>query len=156
MRALRQQVRLVPNKRRLLHRNKHVAPSVKSPDDRPRNDGLERDDFARRANHFVSLFRSCPAPIEKIFLFFRNKIRCTSSPSRPARGALRGRHERWEGDAMDAAASGARIARGRMMLMRTAKTCGPDAPTLASSLRQYPQATVAKEPGHRGEPGGNR
>ena len=34
--------------------------------------------------------------------------------------------------------------------MRTAKLCGPDAPTLASSLRvNNPQATVAKEPGHR-------
>jgi hypothetical protein len=49
------------------------------------------------------------------------------------------------------------------MLLRTAKSCGPDAPTLASSSRdgvsaqpgadrpQIPQATVAKEPGHRGE-----
>src|SRR5260370_5768256 len=37
-----------------------------------------------------------------------------------------------------------------MVLLRTAKTCGPDAPTLASSLRRYPQATVAREPGHRG------
>src|SRR6266852_2518412 len=46
---------------------------------------------------------------------------------------------------------------------RTAKSCGPDAPTLASSSRDgmsaqpgadrphIPQATVAKEPGHRGE-----
>ena len=37
--------------------------------------------------------------------------------------------------------------------LRTAKPCGPDAPTLASSSRNYPQATVAKEPGHRGEHG---
>jgi hypothetical protein len=36
---------------------------------------------------------------------------------------------------------------------RTAKSCGPDAPTLASSFRGVipAQATVAKEPGHRGE-----
>jgi len=35
---------------------------------------------------------------------------------------------------------------------RTAKSCGPDAPTLASSFAEaIPQATVAKEPGHRGE-----
>jgi hypothetical protein len=27
-------------------------------------------------------------------------------------------------------------ARGRMMLMRTAKSCGPDAPTLASSFAE--------------------
>src|SRR5947209_5474176 len=36
-------------------------------------------------------------------------------------------------------------------LRRTAKPCGPDAPTLASSLWSDPQATVAKEPGRRGE-----
>src|SRR6202047_2887978 len=47
-------------------------------------------------------------------------------------------------------------------LQRTAKSCGPDAPTLASSFAEfksaepgldktYPLTTVAKEPGHRGE-----
>ncbi len=40
-----------------------------------------------------------------------------------------------ERDAVDAAASGARMRAGRMMLMRTAKSCGSDAPMLASSLR---------------------
>jgi hypothetical protein len=50
-------------------------------------------------------------------------------------------------DAVDAVA--AQDGRGRR---RTAKSCGPDAPTLVSSLRMIePQATVAKEPGHRGE-----
>ena len=40
----------------------------------------------------------------------------------------------------------------RAALMRTAKLCGPDAPTLASSLRvNNPQATVARKPGRRGE-----
>ena len=39
---------------------------------------------------------------------------------------------------------------------RTAKSCGPDAPTLASSLRRESQATVANKPGHRGEREGNR
>ena len=48
-------------------------------------------------------------------------------------------------------------ARGRMMLTRTAKSCGPDAPTLASSLAGIAcEATVAREPGHRGEHEGNR
>jgi hypothetical protein len=52
-------------------------------------------------------------------------------------------------------------ARGREMLLRTAKSCGPDAPTLASSSRSSVgptglrqnltlRMTVAKEPGHRG------
>jgi hypothetical protein len=34
---------------------------------------------------------------------------------------------------------------------RTAKSCGPDAPTLVSSRRNYSPATVARKPGHRGE-----
>jgi hypothetical protein len=53
-------------------------------------------------------------------------------------------------------------ASGREMLQRTAKSCGPDTPTLVSSsrscvgptgLRQnhIRGTTVAKEPGHRGE-----
>jgi len=36
--------------------------------------------------------------------------------------------------------------------LRTAKSCGPDTPTLVSSWRkQFPLATVANKPGHRGE-----
>jgi hypothetical protein len=35
--------------------------------------------------------------------------------------------------------------------LRTAKSCGPDAPTLVSSWRSYPLTTVARKPGHRGE-----
>src|ERR1700687_958918 len=38
-----------------------------------------------------------------------------------------------------------------MMLMRTAKSCGSDAPMLASSLQEETQATVSNKPGHRGE-----
>ena len=34
---------------------------------------------------------------------------------------------------------------------RTEKSCGPDASTLASSLRIYSQATVTKKPDRRGE-----
>jgi hypothetical protein len=45
----------------------------------------------------------------------------------------------------------------RALIQRTAKSCGPDAPTLASSLRnQFLQATVARKPGHRGERGISR
>src|ERR1700732_5338103 len=95
-------------------------------------------------------------------------------PSRPQEGRLAivtdvGR------DAVDAAASARKWSRRavlracerltacrRTALLRTAKSCGPDVPTLASSfaevhppnrvvMRQYPQATAAKEPGHRGE-----
>src|SRR5712675_1801866 len=38
-----------------------------------------------------------------------------------------------------------------MMLKRTAKSCGSDAPMPASSLREEAQATVSNKPGHRGE-----
>ena len=39
----------------------------------------------------------------------------------------------------------------KALILRTAKSCGPDAPTLASSWRSYPLATVARKPGHPGE-----
>src|SRR5258708_26375296 len=42
---------------------------------------------------------------------------------------------------------------------RTAKSCGPDAPTLASRSRWVEKPlrpTVARKPGHRGEREGNR
>ena len=35
--------------------------------------------------------------------------------------------------------------------LRTAKSCGPDASTPASSLRSDPQATVTNKPDRRGE-----
>src|SRR5260370_6278082 len=38
-----------------------------------------------------------------------------------------------------------------MMLKRTAKSCGPDAPMPASSLREEARATVSNKPGHREE-----
>src|ERR1700730_16686466 len=44
-----------------------------------------------------------------------------------------------------------RAALRRERCLRTAKSCGPDAPTLASSLRDEAQTTVARKPGHRGE-----
>jgi hypothetical protein len=39
---------------------------------------------------------------------------------------------------------------------RTAKSCGPDAPTLASSWRSDPPARVTNKPGRPGEYEGNR
>jgi hypothetical protein len=56
---------------------------------------------------------------------------------------------------MDAVVSGA-IMRGRMMLQRTAKSCGSGAPTLALSERNDPRMTGAKEPGPREEHEGSR
>ena len=55
------------------------------------------------------------------------------NPCRPGphRGAFRDRHGRRAGDAMDAGG-----ARDESAYLRTAKSCGPDAPTLASSWRK--------------------
>jgi hypothetical protein len=68
----------------------------------------------------------------------------------PKRGAYRDRHGRWARDAMD---EGSRGRRARDL--RTAKSCGPDAPMLASSwrrlLRQSWPVTVTTRPVHRGE-----
>ena len=68
------------------------------------------------------------------------------------RGALRGRHERWVRDAVDAGGAADESAN-----LRTAKSCGPDAPTLAFKSRgSIHGATVTTKPGHRGEREGNR
>src|SRR5450631_63655 len=100
------------------------------------------------------MVRSCdtpshPSPIIRILAQPRRANHLYKfAPSRPTRGALAivtnaGR------DAVDAAAFCARwdcragrktcersTARGREMLLRTAKSCGPDAPTLASSFAE--------------------
>jgi hypothetical protein len=85
----------------------------------------------------ISLFRLVETGIER------------SHPV-PLRGALRERHGRRGGMRWTR-----RRAR-RAMPMRTAKSCGPDTPTLVSSWRSNPLMTVANKPGHRGEHEGNR
>ena len=50
--------------------------------------------------------------------FLLTQIKSTTPLSRLERGAYRDRHGRWARDAVDAAAPGARVARGRMMLKR--------------------------------------
>jgi hypothetical protein len=62
-------------------------------------------------------------------------------------------------DAVDAAASGARRRAGRKRLLRTAKPCGPDAPTLAfkfAMMLRITRTMVANKPGHQGERGVSR
>ncbi|SHG42487.1 hypothetical protein SAMN05444169_2395 [Bradyrhizobium erythrophlei] len=61
------------------------------------------------------------------------------------RGAARDRHGRGTG-------CGGRVgALDEQRRMRTAKSCGPDASTPASSLRVHSQATVTRKPDRRGE-----
>src|ERR1700730_17508753 len=61
-----------------------------------------------------------------------------------SRGAFRDRHGRGRRDA-DAGGAADESAS-----LRTAKSCGPDAPTLVSSWRSNAPMTVANKPGHRG------
>jgi hypothetical protein len=70
--------------------------------------------------------------------------------SRPARGAYRDRHGRWDGMRWTRQRFAREVIAGRVerlvsdqqhadeeCLLRTAKSCGPDAPTLASSSRRH-------------------
>jgi hypothetical protein len=76
-------------------------------------------------------------PLQKYFASPHTQIRFRTAAVPAHRGAFRDRHKRWAGDAVDAAASaqlGLRPEkRRRTMLVRTAKSCGPDTPTLVSS-----------------------
>jgi hypothetical protein len=96
----------------------------------------------------------CPAiflsslPSKNFSLSPSGKSPLPTRPVPPHRGAARDRHERGAG--CDGRGGAAR----RAAPMRTAKSCGPDAPTLASSRRRcfrISLATVARKPGHRGE-----
>jgi len=66
------------------------------------------------------------------------------------------RHRTCGGDAMDALASRTILSCGRTAPRRTAKSCGPDTPTLVSSEQNDLFATGARKPGPRGEHEGNR
>ena len=66
-------------------------------------------------------------------------------------GAARDRHGRWRQDAVDVRMFSALRARRRKQSSRTTKACGPDPPTLGSSLRvTSPQAMEAIKPGTPG------
>jgi hypothetical protein len=66
-------------------------------------------------------------------------------PSRAARGRFAVVTKRGAG------CDGRGCFKRRMKRWRTAKSCGPDTPTLVSSLLDDQQTTAAKEPGRRGE-----
>ena len=116
---------------------------------------LESTTTARQAN------RRFPVQphAQKYFASVVGQIVSTSSPvSRSQEGRLAivtdvGSGMRWTLQRQ------AQSLRGRMMLQRTAKSCGSGAPTLALSSQRRSRVlrvTVAKEPGHREEHEGNR
>src|SRR6185437_2118599 len=109
-----------------------------------------RDPVARRANHVASLRfnRSNVKPsAQKYFASVFLKIMISFAHPAPARRDVSAdRHDTWGGDAMDALRPPDE--RGAM---RTAKSRGPGAPTLASSLLvTNRQATETNKPGTPG------
>ena len=106
----------------------------------------------RRFSEAIQADLGRPVPLPKILcLCCRANQRHRLRPSRlDTRGASRS--SRTLGAGCDGRFGDAR----RAALVRTAKPCGPDAPTLASSWRSDPQAMVAIKPGHQGEHGISR
>jgi len=85
------------------------------------------------------------AKINFFFSEIKSGVQLTSS--RPARGAYRDRHGRWERDAVDERML-KRACAPTKASFRTAKPCGPVPPTLGSSLRDdCRQVTGANKPG---------
>jgi hypothetical protein len=79
------------------------------------------------SGYFVARLRACVVGQIKTMLV---AVPCSSQEGRFAN-----RHERWARDAVDAAGLQHAVAGGRTILRRTVKPCGPDTPTLVSSLR---------------------
>src|ERR1700730_13584675 len=96
----------------------------------------------------------CPVHprLQKYFGSRFTQITFITLASRPKRGAFRDRHGRWARDAVDAGG-----AEDESADLRTAKSCGPDASTPASSwLESFRPMTVTNKPDHRGEHEGSR
>ena len=100
----------------------------------------------------------CAAPVQapsrKYFAFPEARIRCMSPPvPLPLGGAARDRHGRWRRDAMDAKVFSAACRADESISCGRAKSCGPDAPTLASSFAlMMGDAMEANKPGTPGRP----
>jgi hypothetical protein len=106
--------------------------------------GLELEKSRARKRKFAERNQAdlgCPAVLLKIFRFAITPNQ-QHAPHRPASARRAYASSRW---------CQARNARRRMMLSRTAKSCGPGAPMLALRFAGYSrETTVAKESGHRG------
>jgi hypothetical protein len=92
------------------------------------------ESHARKPEFVEAIQSDLPRPVvfEKIFRFAAdpNQIYIPGRPT-PHRGAFRDRHGRRVRDAVDASG-----ASDEGKCLRTAKSCGPDTPTLVSSVRK--------------------
>jgi hypothetical protein len=82
--------------------------------------------FASPVGQIISTNSRCPTPQRGVSRSSRTRDGMRWTRQRLARDGVAGRIERSVSD---------QRASGREMLLRTAKSCGPDAPTLVSSLR---------------------
>jgi hypothetical protein len=100
----------------------------------------------RRANQVARCFLAVQPRLKKHFGFSETQISCRT-PAVPSHSEGRFAIVTNAGrDAVDA-----NHATDESVCLRTAKSCGPDAPTLASSRRSDPPVRVARKPGHPGE-----
>jgi hypothetical protein len=80
----------------------------------------------------IKVIWAVQSPLQKYSRSLLTQITCTSfAIPGPHRGAFRDRHGRRAGDAADADS-----AKDEGAILRTAKSCGSDAPTLASSFAE--------------------
>ena len=100
----------------------------------------ERHDRLRAKSNFVKQFNAdstVQSSREKYFdSVFQKNVVASGHPASMEEGRTRDRHEDVRRDAMDASATRAICSRGRTVRRRTAKSCGPDTPTLVSSRRR--------------------
>ena len=104
-----------------------------------------------RTGKSILIYRNCVKPRnQKYFAFNAGQITSLYRPVSPDKRGVSRIVTNARRDAVDADALLTRA------LKRTVKSCGPDAPTLASSLRSSSQAMVARKPGRQGEHEVNR
>ena len=102
-------------------------------------------DLSARSGRFVEPDQAgatCPVPLAKIFMFSfdPNHLHVARVPAH-TQGAFRDRHERRARGAMDAGGAADESA-----YLRTAKSCGPDASTPASSLAEVSARRQRNQP----------
>jgi hypothetical protein len=110
---------------------------------------------ARRANQLLFPGNLVKRQNKKYSAFQNTQISGICSPVPPNEGRSADRHDTSGWNAMDAAMP--RFLCATTAKLRTAKSCGPGAATVASILREdIPQTTVTINAAHRGEHEGNR
>ncbi len=121
---------------------------------RPEPRALHLEKRVRGKSKFVKLFNAESGVQPGCEKYFTSVFQHRMSLFPPSRAHQRGgsRSSRtWSAGCGGRGRSARKILRGRMMLLRTAKSCGPGLPTLRLSEQCDLLATGAKKPGPRGD-----